>query len=188
MPRLKSDEKRAAILAATTRLIVEQGLGTPTMGIAKAANIPNGSLFTYFPTKANLFNQLYLELKSEMGAAAIHGVREATFSREHFFHVWRNWTNWAVAFPEKRKALTLLDVSDVITAETRATAHKVMRPLGELMERCRAMGPMSKVPMPFVSLLLNSAANATMDFMSQDPSNARRHCKEGFEAAWRMMA
>jgi AcrR family transcriptional regulator len=128
MPRVKSDEKRSAILSATTRLIVEQGLGAPTMGIAKAADIPNGSLFTYFPTKSDLFNHLYLELKSEMGAAAIRNVRESTFSRDHFFQVWTNWTNWAVAFPEKRKALALLDVSDVITADTRAATHRVMGP------------------------------------------------------------
>ena len=186
MPRVKSNEKRSEILAAATRMIVIQGLGAPTMGIAREAGIPNGSLFTYFSTKADLFNQLYLELKSEMGAAATQGGQEVTFSREHFFQVWRNWTNWSVAFPEKRKALTLLDVSDVITAETRASAHRVMRPLGELMERCRAAGPMRKVPMPFVFLLLNSAANATMEFMTQNPKDATQYCNDGFEAVWRM--
>ena len=187
MPRIRSDEKRSAILAAATHLIVEQGLGAPTMGIAKVAGIPNGSLFTYFPTKADLFNQLYLELKSEIGAAAVRDVREAKFSREHFFQVWRNWTNWAVAFPEKRRALTQLNVSDTITPETRAAAQKAMRPLSELMEHCRSSGPMSKVPPAFVATLLNSVAEATMDFMSQDSKNAKKHCKDGFEAVWRML-
>ena len=187
MPRVRSDEKRSAILAAATHLIVEQGLGTPTMGIAKAAGIPNGSLFTYFATKADLFNQLYLELKSEMSEAAVRDVREATFSREHFFQVWRNWTHWAVAFPEKRNALTQLDVSEAITPETRAAAQKMMRPLGELMEHFRAAGPMSKVPPVFVAVLLNSVADATMAFMSQDPENGKKHCKDGFEAMCRML-
>ncbi len=187
MPRVRSDEKRSAILSAATHLIVEQGLGTPTIGIAKAAGIPNGSLFTYFPTKADLFNQLYLELKSEMGAAAVRDVQEARSSREHFFQVWKNWTNWAVAFPEKRRALAQLNVSDAITPETRAAAHKAMRPLGELMEHCRSAGPMSKVPPAFVAMLLNSVADATMDFMSQDPKNAKKRCNDGFEAVWRML-
>jgi AcrR family transcriptional regulator len=31
------------------------------MGIAKEAGVANGSLFTYFETKADLFNQLYLQ-------------------------------------------------------------------------------------------------------------------------------
>jgi AcrR family transcriptional regulator len=187
MPRLKSDEKRSAILAAATYLIVAQGLGAPTMGIAKEAGISNGSLFTYFPTKADLFNQLYLELKREMAAAAMEDVRANEFLREHFFLVWRNWTNWAVAFPEKRRVLAQLGVSDAITPETHAAAHKVMRPLGEVMERCRVAGPMSKVPMNFYSRLVNAVAEGTMDFMSQDPKNAKKHCKAGFDAVWRMV-
>ena len=187
MSRVRSDNKRTAILAAATRLIVTQGLSTPTMGIAKEAGIPNGSLFTYFSTKADLFNQLYLELKTEMAAAAIEGVLESRFSREQFFQVWRNWTHWAVSFPEKRKALTHLEVSDAITPETRAAAHKAMRPLGVLMEHCRAAGPMNKVPMSFVATLLNSAADATMDSMSQDPRQAKKLCKDGFDAVWRMV-
>jgi hypothetical protein len=46
MPRPKSDDKRNALLAAATRIIVTQGLSAPTMGIAKEARIANGSLFT----------------------------------------------------------------------------------------------------------------------------------------------
>jgi AcrR family transcriptional regulator len=71
MPRPKSDKKRNAILKAATGIIVTQGLSAPTAGIAKEAGIANGSLFTYFETKADLFNQLYLELKIEMASAAM---------------------------------------------------------------------------------------------------------------------
>ena len=92
-----------------------------------------------------------------------------------------------MSFPGKRKALTQLNVSDAITPKTRAAAHKAMRPLGALWEQCRAAGPISKIPVGCVTLLLNSAADATMDFMSQDPKHARKHCKDGFDAAWRMM-
>jgi AcrR family transcriptional regulator len=187
MPRAKSDDKRSAILAAATRMIVTQGLSAPTMGIAKEAGIPNGSLFTYFATKSDLFNQLYLALKAEMASAAVKDVSEGEDLREQFFQVWRNWTNWAVAFPEKRRALAQLSVSDEITPETRAAAHKAMARIGELLERSRAGGPMSKAPMSFVVMLMNSVAEGTMDFMTQDPTNARKYCKTGFDAIWRIV-
>ena len=74
MPRPRSDEKRIAILEAATRVIVTQGLSAPTAGIAKEAGVANGSLFTYFETKTDLFNQLYLELKDEMASAAMKGL------------------------------------------------------------------------------------------------------------------
>ncbi|HEX8800785.1 MAG TPA: TetR/AcrR family transcriptional regulator, partial [Terriglobales bacterium] len=110
------------------------------------------------------------------------------YDREYFFEVWRNWTNWATTNPEKRKALAQLNVSDEILPETRAAAHKAMRPLGEVLERSRAAGPMCKVPISFVSMLLNSVAEGTMEYMVQDPKNAKKHCKVGFDAVWRMIA
>jgi hypothetical protein len=47
---------------------------------------------------------------------------------------------------------------------------------------------MRKVPMGFVVAIMNSVAEATIDFMTEDPSHARKHCTEGFEALWRMVA
>src|ERR1700732_1065267 len=108
MARPKSDEKRSAILEAATRIIGAQGLSAPTAGIAKEAGVANGSLFTYFETKTDLFNQLYLELKTEMAAAAMEGVLAKAELRGQFYRTWRNWTNWALSFPDKRRALAQL--------------------------------------------------------------------------------
>lgn len=187
MARPKSDEKRAAILAAATRTIVAQGLGAPTMGIARAAGIANGSLFTYFETKTELLNQLYLELKTEMAQAAMRDLPLEAGLREQSFQMWRNWTHWAVAFPEKRRALAQLNVSDEITPATRAAGHQVMSGLRGLLERCREGGPMSHHPMSFVLMLMNSVAEGTMDFMTQDPAHAEQYCAAGFEALWHIV-
>ena len=74
MARPKSDDKRSAILAAATRAIVQHGLGAPTALIAREAGVANGTLFTYFETKTELLNQLYVELKTEMATAALTGL------------------------------------------------------------------------------------------------------------------
>lgn len=187
MPRPKSDEKRAAILEAATRVIVMQGLSAPTMVIAREAGVANGSLFTYFATKTDLFNQLYLELKMEM-ATGVMNLRADAEVREQFFQLWKKWMNWAISNPEKRRALAQLSVSDEITPETRAAGHKMMAPVAALLERARAHGPMQKVSMGFLVALMNSVAEATMDFMTQDSANAKKHSKEGFDALWRMLS
>lgn len=175
-------------MEAATRIIVIQGLSAPTAGIAKEAGVANGSLFTYFETKKDLFNALYLELKEEMASAAMKGLPEGVEIRKQFFHVWKNWTNWAITYPEKRRALAQLGVSDEITFETRVAAHKLMMGIAELLECGRANGPMSKTPRAFVATIMNSVAEATMDFMTQDPVHAMKHCREGFDAMWRMIA
>ena len=186
MPRPRSDKKRSAILEAATRVIVTQGLSAPTMVIAKEAGVANGSLFTYFETKTDLFNQLYLELKMEMASGAINLPVEAEV-REQFSQLWKKWMNWAISNPEKRRAIAQLSVSDEITPENRAAGHKIMAPVADLLERARAHGPMRKVSMGFLVALMNSVADATMDFMTQDPANAKKHSKEGFDALWRML-
>jgi AcrR family transcriptional regulator len=88
----------------------------------KTINSESGSLLTYFETKADLFNELYLELKREMASAAMKNLPEGGELREQFSHIWRDWMNSAVAYPEKRRALVQLGVSDEITPATRAAA------------------------------------------------------------------
>jgi AcrR family transcriptional regulator len=175
-------------MAAATRVIVTQGLSAPTATIAREAGVSNGSLFTYFETKADMFDQLYLELKTGMASAALEGFPRGAELREQLFHVWSNWMRWAVSNPEKRRALAQLGLSDEIKPMTRTAGHKTMASLGELLERSRANGPMRKAPIGFVVAIMNSVAEATMDFMAQDPTNAKKHCKASFDAVWRMIA
>jgi AcrR family transcriptional regulator len=188
MARPKDEEKRNAIMAAATRVILTRGLSAPTATIAQEAGIANGSLFTYFETKADLFNQLYLELKAGMASAALEGLPARAGLREQLSRVWSNWMVWAVSNPDKRRALAQLAVSDEITPASRAAARETMTGIGELLERVRANGPLRNAPMGFIVAIMNSLADATMDFMIQDPSNADKHCKVGFDALWRVVA
>lgn len=188
MARPKSDDKRKAIMRAAARVIDTQGLSAPTATIAKEAGISNGSLFTYFETKADLFNQLYLELKTEMAAAALEGLPKKAPLRKQAFHVWSHWTEWATSRPERRRVLAQLGVSDQITPETRAAVQQVMAGLADIMEQVRAGGSLRHSPMPFVGALIASLAETTMDFMINDPRNAKKHCTAGFETFWRAIA
>jgi AcrR family transcriptional regulator len=187
MARPRSEEKRKAIMAAATRVIVIHGLSAPTAVIAQEAGVANGSLFTYFETKADLFNELYLELKAGMASAALEGLPAGAELRDQVFHIWSNWMAWAVSNPEKRRALAQLGVSDEITPAIRTAGHKTMASIGELLERSRAKGPLRNAPMGFVVAIMNSLADATMDFMIHDPANAKKHCKVGFDALWRVL-
>src|ERR1700759_5256697 len=103
MARPKSDDKRAALVAAAPRVIAAQGLSAPTAVIAREAGVSNGSLFTYFETKADLLNALYQELKSEMATAALDGLPAEGEIREQVRHMWSQWLRWATSYPDKRR-------------------------------------------------------------------------------------
>jgi AcrR family transcriptional regulator len=188
MARPRSEDKRNAIMEAAIRVIVAQGLSGPTATIAQEAGISNGSLFTYFETKTELLNQLYLELKTDMAAVALAAFPQEADLRKQASHVWSNWVTWATSNPDKRRALALLSVSDEITAATRGAGHVAMAGLAELMERLRANGPLRNSSLAFAGAIMNSIAEATMDFMISDPANAKKHSKVGFETFWRAVS
>ena len=188
MARPKSEDKRNAIMAAAARVIVTHGLSAPTATIAREAGISNGSLFTYFATKTDLFNQLYLELKTEMATAALAKFPAKADLRTRTFHVWSNWMGWAMSNPAKRRALAQLGVSDEISRETHEAVHKHMAGLAGLMAQMRAAGSLRNTPMALAGAIMNSVAETTMDFMINDPANAKKHNKAGFAALWRVIA
>jgi len=188
MARPRSDERRSAIISAAIRVIAAQGLGAPTATIAKEAGVSNGSLFTYFETKADLLNQLYVGLKTEMGAAALDGLPIDGDIREQMLHVWTHWLRWATSCPEKRRTLAHLGVSDDITLESHQTASRTMAGIAKLLERSRENGAMRDAPLAFVVALMNALGDATIDFMIRDPANADKHGMAAIEAMWRMLA
>src|SRR5271170_1424157 len=167
MARPLSDEKRTALMRAATRVIVTQGLSAPTAVIAREAGVANGSLFTYFETKKVLFNELYLELKAELAFTALKNLPRKASLRRQLLSVWSNWMHWVISDPDKRRALAQLSVSEEITPETRVEGHKLMTGIAELVERCRAAGPMHDASTSFVLSIMSSLAETTMDFMIQ---------------------
>ena len=169
-------------------MIASQGLGAPTATIAKEAGVSNGSLFLYFDTKATLLNELYVGLKTEMGAAAVDGLGTESEPREQVRHMWTQWMRWATANPEKRRALAQLDVADEITAESHQAVRQALSGIAELLERSRAHGPIQDAPLGFVLILANALADATIDAMSREPAEADARSRVAFDALWRVLA
>jgi AcrR family transcriptional regulator len=175
-------------MSAAIRVIASQGLGAPTATIAKAAGVSNGSLFTYFATKADLLNQLYIELKTEMAAAALDGLPTAGDIHTQTSHMWSHWLRWATSCPEKRRTLTHLGVSEEITPESLQAGHQTMVGVARLLERSRENGPMRDAPLGLVVAMMSAVADATIDFMIGDPANEDKYSKAAFDALWRMVA
>jgi AcrR family transcriptional regulator len=183
----KSEMKRRNLLNAATRVIAAEGLSASTAAIAKEASVASGSLFIYFKTKSVLFNELFLDLKSDWASAAIEGVRDGDDLHSQLLSAWTSWMSWAVANPEKRRALAQLSVSDEITAATHAVELGNMSTLSELMDRARAMGSMQNASLELAVAIINSMAEATMDVMVREPSKAKEYSQVGFDALWRVL-
>ena len=121
--RPRSEDRRNAILAATVEVIAEQGLGAPTAAIAKRAGVPHGSVFTYFETKTELLNVLYLELTRALTDTVLAVMPAEDDTRAQFHHLWVSWTSWGVSHPSKRRVQAQLNVSDQVSELNRNAAY-----------------------------------------------------------------
>ena len=184
MARPKSEDRRNAILHATTILIAGQGLGVATAEIAKRAGIPHGSVFTYFETKTELYNVLYRELTTELTDAVVAAVSAEADTRTQFQQLWTAWTMWGASNPAKRRAQTQLNLSDLVTPQNRDAAYDYAAPVFALIRKAGAAGPLRDAPVRYSGGLVSACAATTVEFMLQNPERAQEICRSGFEAVW----
>jgi hypothetical protein len=103
-------------------------------------------------------------------------------------HMSSGWLRWAVAAPDKRRALAQLGVSEDITEESREIGHRAMAGVARLLERSRENGPLRDAPLGLVVGLTTAIAEATIDFVVSRPDDADALGQVGFEAMWRILA
>lgn len=184
MARQRDEVKQTAILEAAASVIAEQGLGAPTAKIAKVAGVADGTLFVYFPTKGDLFNNLYLTLKQELIYVMLASFPAEKSLKDQLFHVWEAKTTWGVANPAKRKTLAQLAVSDLVTHDSRRAGLEMAAEFVALMARVCAGGPLQSTPETFVWAMFEAMSTTTTDFMTNEPKRAQFYCATGFKSLW----
>ena len=187
MARPLSDDRRKTIVTAAIKLIAARGLGTSTADIAKQARIPNGSVFTYFETKTELFNAIYSELKEDLIQTVLAAIPNGQDAKSQLRCFWFARTHWGVTNPGKRKALAQLHVSETITKASRRAATKSAAPILNLISRVAAQGTLGAAPRSYVVELVEGMAATTMDFMIANPAMADEASQAGFDALWHML-
>ena len=187
MARIKSPRKRAAILRAAVREIAQAGLGAPTAKVASRAGVAAGTLFTYFPTKEQLLNELYLELKGE-AYARLNAKFPGKGSLEHRArHLWSSYLDWAIQFPEKRKVSVQLNISDVITPETRAKTAAAAGAVRQTFSALDRRAALRGLPAGFAAATMMALQEATMEFVARQPTRRKQLVARGFQAFWRAL-
>ena len=169
------------------RAIARAGLSAPTAEIAKSADVAAGTLFTYFATKEQLLNELYVSLKLEVYDRVNSNFPQSGSLERRVRHIWTSFLDWAIEFPEKRKVSVQLNVSDVITTETRMlTATKraaIDATLGELDRR----GALHGLPSGFAAATMSAMQEATIEFIGRQLKQREELIEQSFRAFWRIV-
>jgi AcrR family transcriptional regulator len=184
--RPRSEDKRNAILDAATRLFAERGLtAAPTSEISKQAGVAEGTLFTYFKTKDDLINALYREIKLELADAMMSDFPRKKNVRTRLRHVWDRYVKWGIANLKQRKVLAQLQVSEVLTKESRDAGSA---PFVEFQIMIRDAIEQrvfrNDVPVELIWKSLAALVEATIDLTVSNPSKANKYRDSGFEMFW----
>lgn len=184
MARPLSEEKREAILDAAAKLVAEQGTGAPTSKIAKAAGVAEGTLFTYFASKDDLLNALYLSIKGDMRRLMADDMSRSGEPQAQFRQLWNAMVDWTIDAEVKSKAMRQLTVSNLITDESRAAGSAPFRDIEAIFDKVVSAGALRNEPTAFAGALLQSLADTVAQFIQQAPDQ-RDHFKQlGFRMFW----
>lgn len=184
MARPLSEEKREAILEAAAELVAQMGTGASTANIAKAAGVAEGTLFTYFGTKDDLLNQLFVEFEKGL-AEMLASSPQAGSPRERVRHIWDRLIDWGVANPTQRKALRQLKVSDRVSAKSRRSCDAMFQEAREMVEQSLAGHVDPKRASFYIDTVLMGLADIVIEAIAGKPKDAKHLRQAGFDLFWK---
>lgn len=138
MPRPKTGNKQDAILAAATALVAAHGAAVSVRQIAQQADVGNGTVFLYFPSKEALLDALHARLDAEVAAwtAGLDAPERDCLQRQ-----WTGYIDWALAHPLAHRALARLDEAAGTAARPGDYASAVFRSLADIAVRFSSADP-----------------------------------------------
>lgn len=141
MVRLKTEDKREAILLATLRLVNSNGFhAAPMSKIASDAGVSAGTIYVYFQSKEDLVNTLYRELKLKFARKALLNFNPGAPVKKGFEIIWRNILAYKLNEPEEAAFLEQCDNTPMVTDSSRELGLKSLQPLFDLWERGQQEG------------------------------------------------
>lgn len=185
MARVRSSEKRNAILRAAVHEIAKAGLGAPTAKIAKSAGVAEGTLFTYFANKEQLLNDLYFELKGEVYQRINADFPHKASLEQRAWHVWSSFLDWAIEFPDKRKVSLQLNLSDLVTSATRERVAADRGFIEVTLNELGRNGSLIGLPAGFAAATMSAMQESSMEFIAKRPRQRKQIIEQAFQVFWR---
>ena len=135
----------------------------------------------YFPTKDDLLNELYLELKADLvGFLAADYPANASIQAQ-IQHLWNRFIYWGLTGPDKRKALRQLSVSGKITEASQNAGQAMFSHLQMVVESGFKTGILREQPIFFLGGVIQALADMVLEMASGDPAKGGGYKHLGWE-------
>ena len=175
-------------LTAATNAVALAGVAASTTRIARDAGVAEGTLFVYFPTKDDLLNQLYLDLKSDLEEFLAIGYPVDATVEEQVRHIWNSLIDWGASKPGKLSALQQLGVSEKITEASRNAGAAMFTYCQAMMDDGFKEGILRQEVNPILGEIIQALADMVMQLSARDPGKLEHYKYLGWEALWGAIA
>ena len=182
----KMPDKKTAVLQATLELISEQGFhATPMSQIAQKANIGVGTIYRYFPSKEDLINSLYIQVKSRLAQHVFKNHLDKKPVRKSFVLLIRTIIDYLIANPMEFLFMEQYANSPLITTATRQEGMRMFEPANNLFMRAKEEALLKKMPMEMINTLTYGAAKALVSlYLFSEIKPDSETLDKGVEAIW----
>lgn len=185
MAREKVQDKYKAIMEAAVAVFAARGFwNTPTSLISKTAGVADGTLFTYFKTKDDLINQVYLDIKKELAEELLGGLSAYATVQDKMRHIWNRYIEWGVRYPDKFSVLRQIGESFELDEKVQAQGNEPFVIIEQMAAESIEKGEFRDYPVDYLGALVDSQAVMTIRFITMNQGDQTDYQKIGFDILW----
>jgi AcrR family transcriptional regulator len=184
-------DKKTAIMEAALKLFTERGFhGTSTAQISKEAGVATGTLFNYFPTKEDLINSLYIEVKGQLSQNMGKEIEAQSTFQDKLRKMWSNLIKWGVDNQEEFLFVGQFCSSPYITKFTREEVMKEYVFLHDLVNEGIKTGVIRDFSAELTITMFYQASRAVVNLIldSDSSQDKNKFIEDGFQIIWRGLA
>ncbi len=184
MSRTRSEAKQNAILAGAIRVFAKEGLSAPTSAVSREAGVAEGTLFIYFPTKVQLLDAVFRDIRLELATAILSSFPRKKDVRTRMMHIWDRFVGWGVAHPEALGVAVQMSARPDLTTNHSETERGVRVEFETIRRSFRELKLGPKLPPELVQAALDALAEMTIKMILRKPELTEKYRRAGFELFW----
>ena len=179
-------DKRTAILDSALKLFTERGFhGTSTAQISKEAGVATGTLFNYFPTKEDLINSLYFDVKGKLSRSMGKDFQTQSTFHDKLKKIWYSMIEWGLNNPEDFLFVGQFCSSPYITNYTREVVMKEYVFLHDLVKEGIANGDIKDYSAELVMTMFYQSSRTVVNFiLDSELHDKEKVIADGFQFIW----
>ena len=183
---MKVEDKRAAVLQAMMELVTEHGFhGTAMSMVAKRAGVAAGTIYHYFESKEEVINELYKELKQQMGAALMQESSRKGTIKDRFFEFYFNLYHYFVEHPDQFHFLEQYSNSPYISQTAREENKRFDQPVLDFLQQGIELGVMRPLDLRImIALVYGHVVSLAKLNLSQEMTITQEQLEQAAQSSW----